>query len=105
MSGESPSVTRGLSDREDIVLVPRDETAPAREFGVRELHERRVANLRLFWTHRKFILRIVVYALLASTLIAFLIPARYESTARLMPPDDQSGSGLLTALTAMTGTA
>jgi capsule polysaccharide export protein KpsE/RkpR len=32
--------------------------------------------------------------LLLATLIAFLIPKRYESTARLMPPDNQSTSPL-----------
>jgi capsule polysaccharide export protein KpsE/RkpR len=46
-----------------------------------------------------------MYAMLASTLIAFLIPPRYESTARLMPPDNQSATGLATAFAAMTGAA
>jgi capsule polysaccharide export protein KpsE/RkpR len=35
--------------------------------------------------------------LLVATVIAFLIPARYESTTRLMPPDDQSGSAFAMA--------
>jgi len=50
--------------------------------------------LRLFWEHRQFLLRTGAYALLASILIAFLIPARYQSLTRLMPPDSQSSSGL-----------
>jgi capsule polysaccharide export protein KpsE/RkpR len=50
--------------------------------------------LRLFWEHRQFLLRTAAYALLASILIAFLIPARYQSLTRLMPPDSQSTSGL-----------
>jgi len=50
--------------------------------------------LRLFWEHRKFLLRAGAYALLASTLIALLIPVRYQSVTRLMPPDSQSSSGL-----------
>jgi len=50
--------------------------------------------LRLFWEHRKFLLRAGAYALLASILIALLIPARYQSVTRLMPPDSQSTSGL-----------
>jgi capsule polysaccharide export protein KpsE/RkpR len=64
-----------------------------------------VPYLRLFWDHRKFLVRTAVCALLASTLIAFLIPVRYESTARLMPPDNQSSSGLATAVAAMSGGA
>jgi len=39
--------------------------------------------------------------LFVTTLIAFLVPSEYESTARLMPPDQQPGGGL--ALMAMLG--
>ncbi|MBZ5548470.1 MAG: lipopolysaccharide biosynthesis protein [Acidobacteriia bacterium] len=49
--------------------------------------------------------RVAVYALLTSTLIAFLIPARYESTSQLMPPDSQSTSGLASAVASMSGGA
>jgi uncharacterized protein involved in exopolysaccharide biosynthesis len=44
--------------------------------------------------------RIALYAALASTLVAFLMPARYESTARLMPPDSQSSSSSMLAMAA-----
>jgi capsule polysaccharide export protein KpsE/RkpR len=40
-----------------------------------------------------------------STVIAFLIPSRYESTARLMPPDNQPTPGLAMAAAAMAGAA
>src|SRR6266566_2095818 len=66
---------------------------------------RSVAYLRLAWEHRELLFRVALYALLASTLTAFLIPVRYESTARLMPPDNQSASGLATAVAAMSGGA
>jgi len=62
-----------------------------------------VLRLRLLWRNRKTLSRVAIYALLASTLIAFLIPVKYESTARLMPPDNQSASGLATAVAAMSG--
>ena len=62
--------------------------------------------LRLLWDHRRLLLRVAGYAVIASTLIAFLIPPRYESTARLMPPDGRSGSsGLALAAAAMSGVA
>jgi capsule polysaccharide export protein KpsE/RkpR len=48
--------------------------------------------------------RVTLYAMLASTGLVFLIPSRYESTARLMPPDNQSSSGLAIAAAAMSGT-
>jgi len=60
-----------------------------------------LAYLRVLWDHRGLLSRVSLYALLVSTLAAFLIPSRYESTARLMPPDNQSGSGLAMAAAAM----
>jgi uncharacterized protein involved in exopolysaccharide biosynthesis len=57
---------------------------------------------RLLWSRRRLIFRVALYALLASTAIAFLIPKRYEATTRLMPPDSQS-SGLAMAAAAMAG--
>ena len=63
-----------------------------------------VDSLRLVWDNRRLMLRIALYGLVASTIVAFLIPSRYESTARLMPPENQSGSGLaMAAAAAMTG--
>ena len=59
-----------------------------------EMSQEFLPYLRLFWEHRQFLLRTGAYALLASILIAFLIPARYQSLTRLMPPDSQSTSGL-----------
>jgi len=64
-----------------------------------------LAYLQLLWGHRALLLRASIYALLASVLVAFLIPARYESTAHLMPPDNQSSSGLAMAAAAMSGAA
>lgn len=45
--------------------------------------------------------------MVASALIAILIPARYQSVTRLMPPDSQSSSGLgmLAAMASRTGNA
>jgi uncharacterized protein involved in exopolysaccharide biosynthesis len=61
--------------------------------------------LRLFWENRRLWPRTAIYALVASTAIAFLIPVRFQSVTRLMPPDRQSGAGmgLLAALTDRSG--
>jgi len=64
-----------------------------------------LVHLRLLWAHRALLFRVAVYALAASTLFAFVIPVRYDSTARLMPPDNQSSSGLAMAAAAMSGVA
>ena len=42
-------------------------------------------------SNRRQIVRVLVAALIAFTVLAFVIPKRYEATARLMPPD-QAGS-------------
>jgi uncharacterized protein involved in exopolysaccharide biosynthesis len=48
----------------------------------------------LLWAERRFLLRAGLYGLVLSLAIAFLLPVRYESQTRLMPPDQQGGSGL-----------
>jgi capsule polysaccharide export protein KpsE/RkpR len=50
--------------------------------------------LRLLWDRRGFLCRGATYAFLASAVIAFLIPLRFQSVTRLMPPDSLSASGL-----------
>ncbi len=64
-----------------------------------------VAYLRLLWEHRRLLARVVLYGFLASTLVAFLIPTRYQSTARLMPPDSTQSGGLAMAAAALSGGA
>jgi capsule polysaccharide export protein KpsE/RkpR len=56
----------------------------------------------LLWERRRSLARALAWGLAASVLVAFLIPKRYDSTTRLMPPDGQSGSGLA-MLAAMAG--
>ena len=80
----------------DLPAVPGPEETP-QDSG------NSVAYLRLLWEHRRLLARVALCGLLASTLVAFLIPARYDSTTRLMPPDNQSTSGLAAAAAAMSG--
>jgi uncharacterized protein involved in exopolysaccharide biosynthesis len=65
-----------------------------------------LAYVRLLWNHRRTLARVVLYALLGSSILAFVIPKQYESTTRLMPPDKPSNSGLaMAAMSALSGTA
>jgi uncharacterized protein involved in exopolysaccharide biosynthesis len=64
-----------------------------------------LVRLQLIWQRRRMLARAVFYGFLASTLVAFIIPARYESTARLMPPDSGQSGGLAMAAAAMSGAA
>jgi capsule polysaccharide export protein KpsE/RkpR len=63
-----------------------------------------VAQLRLLWNRRQFNLRLMGAALVSSTAIAFLIPKQFESTVRLMPPDQaNSGMAMMAAMAAKAG--
>jgi uncharacterized protein involved in exopolysaccharide biosynthesis len=50
--------------------------------------------MRLLWSERRFLKKATLYGLALALLVAFLLPVRYEAKTRLMPPDQQSGSGL-----------
>lgn len=82
------------------------EEALAQEMENKLAREQRIARLRLLWQERRFLARLIGISLLVAVIIAFLIPKRYDSTSRLMPPDSQSGMGvaLMTALAGRSGT-
>jgi uncharacterized protein involved in exopolysaccharide biosynthesis len=91
---------RRLSEKSEVELIPthpKVESIPE----VDQSSEQIVARLRLLWDERRLLCRVGLYGLVIATIIAFLIPKQYESTARLMPPDDQSNGGM--ALLAVLG--
>jgi uncharacterized protein involved in exopolysaccharide biosynthesis len=67
--------------------------------------EKVLGKLRLLWHERPFIYRVSAIGLVLATLLAFLIPKQYESTTRLMPPDNQSSTtmAMLAAMTSKMG--
>lgn len=81
---------------DDLPVVPDVEEGPHQGADS-------VLYFRLLWQRRRLLTRVALYAFLASTLLALLIPARFESTSRLMPPDNQSASSLATAVASMSG--
>jgi uncharacterized protein involved in exopolysaccharide biosynthesis len=48
----------------------------------------------VLWDGRRFIAKMALIGLMSGVLVAFLLPKRYTSTAKLMPPDGQSSSGM-----------
>jgi len=65
---------------------------------------RLIAHLGLLWRERRAVSRLTLVGLALGTLLAFVLPKQYQSTAQLMPPDTQSASGgMLAALSAKAG--
>lgn len=86
----------------DVLLDPPGSDSPESLLADPiEPQPRLLPHLRLFWANRRLLWRAAACALAVSILVALVIPVRYQSVTRLMPPDDQSqaGSGMLAALT------
>src|SRR5215469_10417379 len=64
------------------------------EVSLDDSRELQAERFRLLWDSRRILLSATAIGLLASTLVAFLIPRSYTSTAQLMPPDQQSTSAV-----------
>jgi capsule polysaccharide export protein KpsE/RkpR len=73
--------------------------------GAAEAPSHVVNVLRILWAQRRLLGKAIFGGLAAGALVALLIPARYQSTTRLMPPDSQANAsmGMLAALTAKSG--
>jgi capsule polysaccharide export protein KpsE/RkpR len=56
--------------------------------------ERKIARIGHLWDHRKLLGKFAAYGTVIGLILAFLIPARFASTARLMPPDPPAGQGM-----------
>ncbi len=58
---------------------------------------------RLFWEKRRLLQRAALVGSLIALIVGLLTPNIYHSTSRLMPPDNQSGSGLAALLASRAG--
>jgi uncharacterized protein involved in exopolysaccharide biosynthesis len=68
------------------------------------VQSRLIGYLSLLWGERREVARWTLGGLLLATLLAFVLPRQYQSSAQLMPPDTQSSSGtMLAALSAKAG--
>jgi uncharacterized protein involved in exopolysaccharide biosynthesis len=57
----------------------------------------------LLWGNRRVLARLMFMGLILFTLIAFWLPKRYQATTRLMPPDFNSASDMISALPSLLG--
>jgi capsule polysaccharide export protein KpsE/RkpR len=63
-----------------------------------------VVNANVLWDHRRTLVRVTAIALVVSLVIASIIPKRYTSTGRIMPPDNSGSSlAMFAALTGRSG--
>ena len=88
---------RNMATR-NVVKRTTGYTEPELEAGLIRIAEpadrsRSVERLRTLWDRRKLLYRWALIGFVASTTMAFLIPPRYTTTTRLMPPD-QASQGL-----------
>jgi uncharacterized protein involved in exopolysaccharide biosynthesis len=56
-----------------------------------------VINLGTLFDRRRFLFRTAIVSLLVSGIFAFVLPKQYESTARIMPPDNAGNSTAMLA--------
>jgi len=62
-----------------------------------------VVNASVLWSHRRRLAQVAAVSLLLSLAVAFLLPKRYDSTARIMPPNNSTGGAALMAALAGRG--
>lgn len=85
-SNPSPEVLRALDI--DQLLAHRMQQ------DQQESRQRKIARIGRLWDERKLLGKFAVCGAVLALLIAFLIPSRYASTTRLMPPDPPAGQGM-----------
>src|SRR5215470_2706670 len=80
----------GFMDRVTEIRTPAEYSGPSDI----ESEPVRIVWLRLLWLEHRFLLRAGIAGLALSIVVSLLLPVRYESQTRLMPPDQGGGSGL-----------
>lgn len=85
-SKATPEVLRPLSVNELL----------AERLGDDQLRRRyrKIARLSRLWDQRKFLFKCAIIGAAAFLVLAFVIPAEYTATTRLMPPDTPEGKGM-----------
>ena len=95
----------GTKQQPELAPKPDLSRVSAPQLSIQDARERSLRRLRRLWQERSFLIRAATVGLFLGTLLAFLLPKRFESSVQLMPPDGQSSSGmaLLAGLAARTG--
>jgi capsule polysaccharide export protein KpsE/RkpR len=86
---------------ESIIFQRIQDEEALDELQRKEARLRFARNVRTVWGERTFLVRLALLGFVLALIIAFIIPARYTSTTKLMPPDNQSSSSLAMAAASM----
>ena len=81
----------------------RSAMSAADPVRVRETDEAWVANAALLWNHRRTLALAAGVAFVLSAVMALATPKQYESTTRILPPEQTSGSAAMLAALAGRG--
>jgi uncharacterized protein involved in exopolysaccharide biosynthesis len=90
---------------EDLDLADPFSSLAQTGHEVQERRVRLIERLQRLWNERRLIGRASAAGFLASIIIALVIPNRFTSVARLMPPDQENSDGGAAMLAAMAGKA
>ena len=77
-----------------ISLVDQEVSRTAGTRSPSRISPKLVKNARLLWNNRRLFRRVALYALATTSLLALVIPKRYEATAQLMPPENVSSEAV-----------
>jgi capsule polysaccharide export protein KpsE/RkpR len=58
-----------------------------------ESRSRRIAQVGRLWEKRRLVGKFLIWGVIVSVILALVIPPRYASTTRLMPPESPQGEG------------
>lgn len=93
--------TREITKQETRYVEPdlEQELVVEAEDGI-NVRIRMIGRVALLWQRRRFLFRCAAAGLMASIVLVLLIPVRFTSTTRLMPPD-QTGQGIASMIAAL----
>jgi capsule polysaccharide export protein KpsE/RkpR len=98
------TITRGIEQLEESSAM----LSPGMDMGTStselKSEDRLLNAAQAVWNQRLVLVRWGIWGALAMALLALLIPNHYNSTTRLMPPENKAGAGLA-LITAMSGAA
>jgi uncharacterized protein involved in exopolysaccharide biosynthesis len=81
-----------VESRRPIIAPPYEPSFPPEHVSEQPAQREMGSKLSLWWRHRRFLWRVFWMTAVLSTAVAFIIPKRFKSTAKLVVPDNQANS-------------